>query len=187
MPIALLLPILLRIAGPVAFLFSVASAGAMNRSVILVPIIAVAATVTTILIRIIAPSPASEINSMLSGDPNPSPESPFRGSGRRLGIGLVGYALIFGLSAWVAALFQTTEFEPQVLVQDIWFVISPAVIAIIGAWISARMGFNQMANMMGQMQTAFADMKANANGAEMNDDDFTVEGEIIDPDESKTS
>lgn len=187
MPIALLFPIVLRVAGPLAFIVTVVTAGAMNRSFILVPILALVATITTILIRIVAPSPATELKSMLASDPNPKPESPFRGAGRRFAMGLIGYGLLFGLSAWIAALFQTTEFEPQVGADDVWFAAIPSVTAIAGAWLSARLGFNQMANMMGQMQDAFAEMKSGANPAHSEDDVFTMDGEVIDPDDARDS
>lgn len=187
MPAALLFPILLRIAGPLAFLSATATAGVMNRSVMVVPFLALAATITTILIRKFTPSPAVELKAMLTPEADTQPESPFRGMGRRFAIGMVGYAIVFALSAWIAALFQSTEFEPQIRTRDIWLALVPALIALLGAWLSARLGLSQMASMMGQMQTAFSQMQTGQASAQPDDDTFTVEGEIIDPDDPRAS
>ncbi|MEM7328617.1 MAG: hypothetical protein AAF437_07750 [Pseudomonadota bacterium] len=181
MPVALFFPLLLRLAGPIAFLVAVAIAGAMNRSFILVPVLALAATLTTILIRTVTPSPAMDLKSVLRPEAEQRPHNPLRGSGKRFAAGLVSYAIIFALAALVAALFHTTEFEPQVMLVDGWFAIVPAIMAFVGAWVSARIGLNQMAGMMDQMQDAFAQMQTGQTPDETDAEAFTVEGEILDP------
>jgi len=183
MPVALFFPILLRLAGPIAFVIAVAVAGAMNRSFILVPLLALAASLTTVVIRTLTPSPAMDLGAALRPDSEQRPHNPFRGSGKRFAAGLVGYAIMFGLAAWIAALFRTTEFEPQVMLSDGWFALIPAILAFVGAWVSARIGLNQMAGMMDQMQDAFAQMQAGQAPPGADDDAFTVEGEVIDPDD----
>ena len=183
MPTALLFPVILRLAGPVAFVLAAAIAGGMNRSFVLIPLLVVVATATTVIIRIFSPAPALDLRSVLSPDA-PSPKAnPFRGVGRRLAIGLIGYALVFGFAALVSALFKTTEFEPQIRPSDIWFLAVPALLAVVGAWVSARIGLNQMAGMMGQMQDMFAEMQSKQDDTAPEDDTFTFEGEIIDPDD----
>lgn len=185
MPTSFLIPVLLRIAGPIAFLIAAVTAGVMNRSFLLVPLLAIVASLTTIIIRKVSPSPVSDLQSVLSPDAEVPPQNIFRGAGRRFGIGLVGYAIAFGLAAWIAATFQTTEFEPQLMLSDGIYLIVPTVIAMIGAWISARIGMNQMAGMMGQMQEMFAQMQA-AQAEQAGDEAaFTVDGEVIDPDPEK--
>lgn len=186
MPTSFLVPILLRMAGPVAFLTAAISAGVANRSVLLIPLLVVAATLTTILVRTISPSPVSDLQSVLQPGEEAPPANPFRGTGRRFAIGLVGYALAFGLAAWIAAIFQTTEFEPQLMMSDTIYLIVPAIVSVIGAWLSARIGLNQMAGMMSQMQDVFAQMQAaqaEQQGANGEDSAFTVDGEIIDPED----
>ena len=182
MPVALLFPILLRVAGPIAFVLAIATAGAMNRSFILVPLLAAAASLTTIVIRTVTPSPALDLKAALTPDAEQRPHNPLRGTGKRFAAGLVGYTIVFGLAALVAAIFRTTEFEPQVMLVDAWFAIIPAILAFAGAWISARIGLNQMAGMMDQMQDAFAQMQSGQRSGDPEDDAFTVEGEVIDPD-----
>jgi len=184
MPVAFLLPILLRLAGPLAFAFAAIAAGVMNRSFIIVLLLAVIASLTTVIIRKVSPSPAMDLKAMMTPDAAPQPASPFRGVGRRFAIGVVGYAALFGLAASIAAIFQTTEFERQLMLTDIWFAGIPAVIALVGAWVSARIGLNQMASMMGGMQDAFNQMQAGQGPATADDEDaFTFEGEVIDPDD----
>src|SRR6056297_3604456 len=155
----------------------------MNRSIMMVPLLAIAATATTILIRKFSPSPAMDLNKMLNPDAAVQPPSVFHGMGRRLGLGILGYGLIFGFSALLAALFQVTEFEPQVRTADASFLIIPAFIAVLGAVISARIGLNQMSGMAEQMQSMFAQMQPGAEQPPPDDDGFTFEGEIIEPEE----
>ena len=145
MPTALLFPVLLRLAGPLAFTLAAAAAGVLNRSIMLVPVLAIAASLTTILIRILVPSPVNDLQAMLNPNAPPRQASPFRGIGRRLGMGLILYGVAFGLSALLAALFQTTDFEPRLMASDVGYPLIPAAIAVIGAWLSARLGFNRMA------------------------------------------
>lgn len=181
MPTSFLVPILLRLAGPLAFLGAAIVAGVMNRSVLLVPLLTVVATLTTIIIRKVSPSPVTDLQSVLSPDAPPSPPNIFRGVGRRFAIGLVGYGLAFGLAALIAAVFKTTEFEPQLMVSDSVYLIVPTLLALICAWISARVGMSQMAGMMGQMQEMMAQMQAAQSGQTAEEDAFTVDGEVIDP------
>ena len=179
MPTSFLIPILLRLAGPLAFLAAAIVAGVMNRSVLLVPLLTIVATVTTLVIRKVSPSPVTDMKSVLAPDAAPEPANVFRGVGRRFGIGLIGYGFAFALAALIAAMFQTTEFEPQLMMSDTVYLIVPTLVAILGGWISARVGMSQMANMMGQMQEMMAQMQA-AQNAPAEDDAFTVDGEVID-------
>lgn len=184
MPINLFLPILLRLAGPFAFVSAAIGAGIMNRSIVIVPILALAGTATAILIRKVTPSPMMEVKNLL--DPNAPHQTPglFDGFFRRFALGTLGYGLVFGLAAMIAALFQTTELEPQVRLEDAGFALIPAGIALIGAWLSARIGISQMAGMAAQMQDMFAQANPETGAPSSDDDAFTVEGEIIDPDAS---
>lgn len=185
MPTSFLVPILLRLAGPIAFLVAAIVAGVMNRSVLLVPLLTIVATLTTIAIRKVSPSPVTDLQSVLSPDAPPKPPNIFRGVGRRFAIGLVGYGLAFGLAALIAAMFQTTEFEPQLMVSDSVYLIVPTLLAFVCAWISAHVGMNQMAGMMDQMQEMMAQMQAAQSGQPVDDDAFTVDGEVIDPEPDK--
>jgi len=182
MPTALFIPILLRLAGPIAFVSAAIVAGVLNRSFVLIFVLAAVATATTIVIRKISPSPAMDLKAVFSPDAAVAPPSIFRGAGRRFAIGLIGYALVFGLSALIAALFKTTEFEPQLRSGDLWFLTIPTVIAIVGAFVSARLGMSQMAGMMDQMQGMFSQMQTPQGRPDEDRDAFTFEGEIIDPD-----
>ncbi len=183
MPAALFLPLLLRLAGPLSFLSAAMVAGAMNRSLILVPLIALASTGVGVLIRMVLPSPAMDLKNMLDPGAVPEKPNPFKGVGRRFLLSILGFGLVFSLSALIAAIFQTTEFQQQVGRADLWFLLVPALIALIGAWLSARLGLNQMAGMMQDMQGLFAQMQAGQTPADSDEDAFTVEGEIIDPDD----
>ena len=184
MPTALLLPVFLRLAGPVAFVTAAITAGSLNRSFMLVPLLVAGATLTTILIRKVSPSPVGDLQGLLNPAAPPQPQSAFRGMGKRFGMGLIGYSIAFALAASIAAIFQATEFEPRLMASDASYILIPALIALLGAWGSARLGASQMAGMMGQMQDMFAQMQA-AQGQESAEDPFTVDGEVIDPDEDR--
>ena len=184
MPNTLLLPLIPRLAGPIAFVVAAMTAGAMNRSIMIVPLLALAATATTIIIRMVSPFPSLDLKSALSQGAALEKPSPFRGALRRLLIGVIGYGIAFGIAALLAALFQATEFQPQLGFSDAGYLIVPGLIAVVGATIGARLGVNQMAGMMDQMQDMFAQMQT--PDAANDEDGFTFEGEIIDPDEPKS-
>ena len=65
MPLTLLMPILLRVAGPVGFVLAAIVAGVLNRPVILVLFLAFAATLTTWLIRRYGLSPIDQVQAMM--------------------------------------------------------------------------------------------------------------------------
>lgn len=184
MPQTLLLPLILRVAGPIAFVVAAMTAGVMNRSIMIVPVLALAATLTTIIIRMVSPFPSFDLKSALSTNAPAEKPSAFRGAGRRFIIGVIGYGIAFGMAALIAAIFQTTEFQPQIGLNDAGYLIVPGLIAVIGATIGARIGVNQMAGMMDQMQDMFAQMQS--PNAANDEEGFTFEGEIIDPDEPKS-
>lgn len=184
MPAALLLPVFLRLAGPLSFIMAAIVAGVLNRSFMIVPMLALAATLTTIVIRKVTPSPVVGLQTMLNPDAPPETPSAFRGTGKRFAFGLIGYTFVFALAALIAAIFQTTDFEPRLMPSDAGYLFIPALIALLGAWASARLGLNQMAGMMGQMQDMFAQMQAGQDQP-IQDDPFTVDGEVIDPDDEK--
>lgn len=183
MPTTFLTPLLLRLAGPIAFVIAAMAAGAMNRSVMIIPLLALAATATTILIRLVSPFPALDLKSALSPDASPPKNVAFRGAGRRLLIGTVGYGFAFAFAAVVAAVFQATEFQPRLSLDDSGFAVIPGIIAFVGALVGARIGVYQMAGVMDQMQDMFAQAQNPSGTAPTEGKDvFTFEGEIIDPD-----
>ncbi len=186
MPAAILLPILLRLAGPLAFIGAAIAAGILNLSIVMVPLLAAASTATAILIKTVTPSPAMELKEMLDANAPSEKPSPFKGAGRGFAIRILGFGLVFGLAALIAALFQSTELEPRIRAGDFGFLIIPSAIALIGAWVSARIGLNQMAGMMGQMQDAFAQMQTGQSTSDAEDGAFTFEGEIIDPEDRES-
>lgn len=185
MPAALLFPILLRAAGPIAFILATLTAGAMNQTVMIVPLLALAATLATILIRKVSPSPAVELAAMMNPNAPPKKKSAFDGAGQRLGAGLVGYGACFGLAALIAALFQETEFNRTLTLTDAWLILLPAILAVLAAMLSARLGADQIVSMAAQMEDMLKQAKAQSghpdDGSDP-DDSFTVEGEIIDKD-----
>mgnify|MGYP001797586937 CR=1 FL=1 len=181
---ALLLPVALRLSGALAFLGAAIAAGILNRSIMIVPLLAIGASLTTILIRKLVPSPIADMESMLNPNAPQQKKSAFDGMGKRLGLGLFGYGLAFLIAALIAALFQATEFEPRLMPSDGFYVLIPGAFALCGAWASSRLGMSQMAGMMGQMQDMFAQMQAQQNQAS-EDDAFTVDGEVIDPDRDR--
>ena len=183
MPLSFILPIALRAIGPFAFVASAMAAGAMNQSVMLVPLLAVAVTLTTLLIRKVSPSPAGDLAAVLNPQAEQTRKGLFDGALKRFGAGLIGYAVCFGFAALIAAMFQETEFNQMLIGSDLWFALIPATIAIVGAYVSYRMAFGQMADMAGQVQAMFAQMqdRDHPSGAP-EEDDFTLEGEIVDDD-----
>ena len=181
MPSALLLPVFFRLLGPIAFIGMAIAAGVMNRSIMIVPLLALAAALTSVLIQSVSPSPAMDLNNLLNPGQPTKPPSPLRGLGRRIGLRVLGYGIVFAIAAALAAIFQATEFEPQILLFDLGLIAVPVILAVFGGLLSARMGRDQMDGMMDQMQDMFSQMQSAQPGASPEDDAFTVEGEVIDP------
>ena len=181
MPSALFLPVFLRLLGPIAFIVAAIVAGILNRSIMIVPLLALTATGAAVLMQSVAPSPVADLKDILNQGARPHPASPFRGLGRRIGLGVLGFGTVFGLSALIAAIFQATEFEPQIRAFDFGLLLIPAFLAVLGGGLSARIGRDQMAGMMDQMQDMFSQMQPPDPAGSDANDAFTVEGEVIDP------
>ena len=147
----------------------------------IVPLLALTATAAAVLIQSVSPSPMADLKDILNQGAQPQPASPFRGLGRRIGLGVLGFGAVFGLSALIAAIFQATEFEPQIRAFDFGLLLIPAILAVLGGGLSARIGRNQMAGMMDQMQDMFSQMQNPDPAGTSAEDAFTVEGEVIDP------
>ena len=182
MPSALFLPVFLRLLGPIAFVVAAIVAGILNRSIMIVPLLALTATGAAVLLQMVSPSPMADLKDILNPGAQPQPASPFRGLGRRIGLGVLGFGAVFGLSALIAAVFQATEFEPQIRAFDFGLLVIPALLAFFGGSLSARIGRNQMVGMMDQMQNMFSQMQTPDQPGSASEDAFTVEGEVIDPD-----
>ncbi len=183
MPTALILPILLRVLATAIFALAAIYAGVANRSFLIVPCLAAAAAAAQYVTGLIAPSPIQGLK--FAFDPEARPPNPLSKAGRGFAMGVVLYGLLFSLAAMIAALFQETEFERALTGDDGLLVAVAAGFATVFSSLSARTGTSQIAGMMGNMQEAFADMQAQQATADMaaGDDEFIVEGEIIEPDE----
>ena len=172
-----MLPVLLRVLASAVFAIAVIYAGVANRSILIVPLIAFAAAAVQWLVSIVAPSPITGLQQMVS--PDAAPPNPVAKFGRGFGVSLVLYLFLFGLSALIAALFQETEFARRLIADDIWIVALPAGIAFAASVLSAKTGTNQVVGMMEDVQKAFAEMQAQQAQQDMAaDDDFIVEGEF---------
>ena len=68
MPLTLLTPLLMQLSGPLAFIISAGLAGLLNRSLMLVPLLALTATSVSVLMRILIPSMRAELQTVLQPD-----------------------------------------------------------------------------------------------------------------------
>ena len=183
MPLALILPIALRAASTLVFLVAVVVAGVMNRSIAIVPLLAIAATLTQLAVRRVAPSPIEGLQAAFQSPMGPPPH-PAAKLLRSALTSTVAYGVLFGFSALIAAMFQVTEFSRIVTQFDFGLIAVPTVLAFLTGVLVAKTAASQAANMMGDLQQAFADMQAQQPGQPANDEEpFTFEGEIIDPDD----
>ena len=165
MPLMIILPIGLRIVAALVFVIAIIFAGASNRSVLLVPALAAAATLGGLV------KPKIGLNLQ-----NPDVEPPSRLS-RATGMfttRLVAYGILFGLSVLIAAMFRETGLERQITMFDAGLVAVPLVLGYLLTEISNRMGLGQAASIMGDVQSAFADMKT----SEAEDEAFTIDGTV---------
>ena len=167
MRFAIWMPILMRAASALVFVVAAIVAGAANRSMLMVPALAAVATLANLN------TPRMTIN--LGGAPQQ---------------GLVGramtifftrtflFAIVFGLSVLIAALFRETELAREFTNFDIGVLVVPFALALVFTAISMRSPMGNPQQFMEDMQKAFAEMQAGAGAASNDDEAFTVDGEF---------
>ena len=177
MRFAIWMPLMLRAASAFVFVIAVIVAGAANRSLLMVPAIAAVATLANLN------TPRMSIN--LTGAPEQ---------------GLIGrtmtvfftrtflFAIVFGFSVLIAALFRETELARDFTNFDVVLVTAPFVLALILTTIAMRSPLGNPAEFAEDLKQAFAEMQAGAGPDTQADNDnaFTVEGEFEErkPDDS---
>lgn len=179
MPNALLLPILLRATPGLILLIAACTAGVLNRSVMIVPLLALAGTLAQFAASQFAPNPLDSLKDAFAGPK--AATGPANKLARGLIMSTLGFGVVYGLSALIAALFQETEFARTLTGFDAGLVLIPAGIAFVLSIFVAKSIARQAAQMLGGFQAAFSQMQGQAGQAANDDDAFTVEGEIIDP------
>lgn len=174
MPFQIALPIALRLSGALVFLCVVIVAGALNRAVIIVPLLAGAATLVQYIAARIAPSPIAQLGAALN-DTTPSVPSL-----NRLWIsfllGSAGYGVLFIITVFLSAMFQQTELARTLGWTDLWILLVPSAVALALSIINARISASQVSGMMDNLNSAFGQTNSNAS-----EEPFTVEGEVIKP------
>ncbi len=179
MPLFLALPIILRIASTLVFLVAVIVAAVLNRSVMMVPLLAAAATLSHWVAGKFVPNPLSN----LAGATRirmPMSSLPGRLVPRFL-IGVFGYGILFALTVLISAIFQQTELERAITNTDFIIIGVASAIAIILSVINAYTAATQVTGIMADLQQAFGDMQDGQ--VPDGEEPFTFEGEVIDPDD----
>lgn len=174
MPFQIALPIALRLGAALVFLIAVIVAGAMNRAVIIVPLLAGAATLVQYIAARIAPSPIAQLGAALNAT---TPSVP---SLNRLWIsfllGSAGYAVLFIITVFLSAMFQQTELARALGWTDLWILLVPSVTALLLSVINARVSASQVNGMMSNLNSAFGETSSSSP-----EEPFTVDGEVINP------
>ncbi len=182
MPFVLALPIILRIASTLVFLVAVIVAAALNRSVMMVPLLAAAATLSHWVAGKFVPNPLSNLEGATSIR---TPMGNLLGRlAPRFLVGVFGYGILFALAVLISAVFQETELERAITRTDFIIIGVASVIAIILSVINAYTAATQVTGIMSDLQQAFSDMQ-DGQGPDQDGGEtpFTFEGEIIDPDD----
>lgn len=166
MRFAIWMPVILRAASALVFVIAVIVAGAANRNLLMVPALAALATLANLN------TPRMMIN--LSGAPQ-------QGLIERAMVIFFTraffFAIVFGFSVLVAAVFRETGLAEDFTNFDIGLLVVPFALALIFTAISQRSPLGNPDELMADIQKAFAEMQAgNMNAA--NDDAFTVDGEF---------
>ncbi len=175
------IPVLLRIAASLVFVVAVIVAAAMNRSIMLVPLLAAAATLSHWLAARLAPNPLSNLGEMLA--PGAARANPAGKLIRKFLFGVFGYGLVFALTVLISAVFQETELERIVTRFDLTLIAVAAGLAIVLSVINAHTAATQVTGMMGDLQQAFNQMQGGPAATPGGEEPFTFEGEIIHPDD----
>jgi len=171
MPLVILLPILLRVGAVAVFVVAVIVAGAANRSALMVPALAAAATLAGI---------TRKKSGLTMPGMTVKEESLLARAGKMFLTRTLVFALLFGFTVVVAALFQETSLATETTLFDAALIAVPFILGFIFTEIASRTPVAGAAAMMGDLQTAFAEMQA---GQSADEDGPIIDGEIIEPDD----
>jgi len=174
MPLAILLPILLRVGAVAVFVIAVIIAGAANRSALMVPALAAAATLAGI---------TRKKSGLTLPGMTAKPESLMARAGKMFIGRLIGFGILFAFTVLIAALFRETGLATTTTLFDAALIAVPFILGFIFTEISARMPVAGAMSMMGDLQKAFAEMQAQQAGGEDPADGPIIDGEIIEPDD----
>lgn len=166
MRFAIWMPLIMRVLSALVFVIAIIVAGAANRSLLMVPAIAAVATLANLN------TPRMGVN--LLGAPQQGIVA------RAMTIFFTRsflFAIVFGLTALVFALFQETEFARDFTVFDVCLLVVPFGLALIFTMVSMRSPLGNPQEFMADLQKAFEDMQTGAPNSEQ-DDAFTVDGEF---------
>ena len=184
MPIFLAIPVILRIAATLVFLIAVIAVGAMNRSVMMVPLLAAVATLVQWGVGLFAPNPLTNLKDMVNpgAAQSQTPGNTIAKLARKFLFGVIGYGILFALAYMISGIFKATEMERIITRFDLILIAVTAAIAVVLSVINAFTAANQVTGMMDDLQQAFSDMQG-GQGPDQNGGEtpFTVDGEIIEP------
>ncbi|MGB2075049.1 MAG: hypothetical protein ACPH4G_00860 [Henriciella sp.] len=160
----------LRALSSIGFVMAVIAAAIAGTNIAIIPILALASTLTHWLAARISHRPDSPLGAAL--------QSPTGQTARKkiaqLGFffGLLGYGFIFMLTVFISAIFGSVDLSQRLAGEDFYLVLAPVILASLIA-ITNRLQVSKPAR-PGQFQSS---SRANTETQAP----FTVDGEIIDP------
>ena len=188
MPTSMRYALALKFLGGIAFLVAIVTAGAMNRSLAIIPLFALAMTLAGLILRR-GVTQGLDLGALMGMPTTPNENRGFFDGAFNMFVQrLVGVAVLFGLTVLIAALFRETDIDRLVGVSDAALVGVPFAITLAAGYASQRMlsGMgDELAAMMAQMQSKMADMqaqRAGPGGAEVQPGQAANDDEIIDAD-----
>lgn len=161
------MPIMMRAGSALVFVLAAIVAGAANRSLLIVVGLAALATLANLN------TPRMMIN--LSGAPKQGIV------GRAMTIFFTRtllFAIVFGFSVLIAALFRETELARDFTNFDIGLLVAPFGLALLMTAMAQRSPLGNPDALMADIQKAFSDMQSNDGAQPSSDDTFTVDGEF---------
>ena len=175
MRFAIWMPILMRTGSALVFVLAAIVAGAANRSLLIVPALAALATLANLN------TPRMMLN--LTGAPQQGIIA------RAMTIFFTRtllFAIVFGFSVLVAALFRVTDLARDFTNFDIGLLVVPFGLALFMTAMAQRSPLGNPEELMADIQKAFADLQANNGAPPSSDDTFTVDCEFEErkPDDS---
>jgi|GEM_PF-4372426 len=197
MPSQMKYALALKFLGGIAFLAAIITAGAMNRSLGIIPLFAIAMTLAALILRRNA-TPALDLAAMLGQTkPDDGPPGFFDGALNMFVQRLIGVAVLFALTVLIAALFRETSIDRVMDGTDMLLVGIPFAVTLASGYASQKMLSSMgdgVAAMMAQMQQRMAAMQASRGmdargpgmepGRPANDDDV-IDGEFTEVDENR--
>lgn len=164
----------LRLLSSVGFLTAVIAAAIGGTNIVIIPMLALASTLTHWLAAKISHRPDSPLGAALQSPTGRTARKKIAQFG--FFFGLLGYSFIFMVTVFISAIFGSVDLSQRLAAGDFYLILAPVILAFVIAIIT-RLQVTPAARPAPFQSDAF---RSDADAQTPTQEPFTVDGEIID-------